>query len=109
MSLAEKFENFCMNLQITDEEYEKWKFRIERINKKLNMKYYSEDNVNNTIIVGSVGRGTAIKGGSDWDCIYILPNSIYSKFENYKYNGQSALLQEIKEVIKSIYPKVMVK
>lgn len=109
MSLAEKFENFCMNLQITDEEYEKWKFRIERINKKLNMKYYSEDNVNNTIIVGSVGRGTAIKGGSDWDCIYILPNSIYSKFENYKYNGQSALLQEIKEEIKSIYPKTKIK
>lgn len=64
---------------------------------------------NNMIIVGSVGRGTAIKNISDWDCIYELPIEVYNRFNRYTGNGQSYLLQEIKNLIKETYPSTDIK
>ena len=62
------------------------------IAKKLNKYYYELDGDSSThlYIVGSVGRQTAIKGSSDLDILFDLPQSVYTKFNNYDSNGQSA-------------------
>lgn len=52
--------------------------------------------------VGSYGRGTAIKT-SDIDIIAILPPYELERFNNYKYNGQSQLLQSVKDPIQDHY------
>ena len=77
------------------------------IAKKLNKYYYELDGDSSThlYIVGSVGRQTAIKGSSDLDILFDLPQSVYTKFNNYDSNGQSALLQEVKTVLQERYPK----
>lgn len=76
------------------------------ITKKLNKYYYdtSQDGTSHLYIVGSVGRNTAVKGNSDLDIIFDLPNDVYKKFNGYQTNGQSALLQEVKNVLKERYP-----
>lgn len=77
------------------------------IAKKLNKHYYEldSDTSSHLYIVGSVGRQTAIKGSSDLDILFDLPQSVYTKYNNYTSNGQSALLQDVKAVLQERYPK----
>lgn len=100
--------DYAKSLAIQDEESTKWVNRIQRINNKLSEKYYDED-TDGTIIVGSVGRLTAITKTSDYDVLYVLPNAVFTRFDNYSDNGQSALLQEIKAVVKETYSSTQVR
>ena len=77
------------------------------IAKKLNSHYYdlTNEKAEHIYVVGSVGRKTAIAKTSDLDVIFDLPISVYSKFNAYESNGQSALLQEVKKILKERYPK----
>ena len=105
MSLKDDFEIFTDKLKpdnISDMET-----TAGEIAKKLNKSYYDLDSDSDThmYIVGSVGRGTSIKGVSDLDLLFDLPSEKYTQFNNYSGNGQSALLQEVKNVLKEKYPK----
>lgn len=77
------------------------------IAKKLNKHYYelNGDTSSHLYIVGSVGRKTAINGSSDLDILFDLPQSVFTKYNNYTSNGQSALLQDVKAVLQERYPK----
>jgi hypothetical protein len=77
------------------------------IAKKLNSQYYGLDGEisEHSYIVGSIGRKTAIVKTSDLDVIFDLPDNVYKKFDAYESNGQSALIQEVKNVLKERYPK----
>jgi len=55
-------------------------------------------------IVSSIGRETAIKGVSDLDIIFDLPNETFKKFDAYKEKKQSSLLQDVKKVLQERYP-----
>ncbi|MFR0821097.1 MAG: SMODS domain-containing nucleotidyltransferase, partial [Lactococcus lactis] len=109
MSLATYFRDYCENVLPFDySEFEKWDNRLKEITKKLNKKYYSDENiedleVENRYVVGSVGRGTAVSKTSDFDCIFKLPQDVFVRFDNRSNNGQSELLQEVREVVKSRY------
>ena len=91
---------YAKSLVIPEDEYEKWLYRVERIKNKLDGHYYGGDTKGSIVIVGSVGRLTAITKTSDYDVLYILPNEVLKRFNKYEGNGQSALLQEVKNIIK---------
>ncbi|MCH1959713.1 nucleotide-binding domain-containing protein [Romboutsia hominis] len=104
MGLKGDFQTFINNLEptnITDMET-----KVGEIAKKLNNYYYNltGDTTSHMYIVGSVGRTTSIKGVSDLDILFDLPNEVYKKYDAYESNGQSALLQEVKNVLKVRYP-----
>jgi hypothetical protein len=105
MSLTNDFEKFCNNLLLTN--MCDMTTTAGEIAKKLNNEYYNLDSEKNEhmYIVGSVGRNTAIKGSSDLDLIFDLPNEVFKKYDNYESKGQSALLQEVKKILKDRYPK----
>lgn len=75
---------------------------IQRLNKDFrnldSKRYYFE-------YIGSYGRGTAIKGFSDVDLLYKLPSDLYKQYNTYKNNGQSALLQKVKNSLLNTYPQ----
>lgn len=104
MALKEDFETFCSNIQLDNRS--DMETSAGEIAKKLNEHYYDLDKDTSThlYIVGSVGRQTAIKDSSDLDIIFDLPTSVYDRFNAYETNGQSALLQEVKQVMKERYP-----
>lgn len=78
---------------------------LDGIAKTLNKEYYGESSAEHITLVGSVGRGTAVRGASDVDVLFELPESVRKRFDNYESNGQSALLQEVKTVLKRRYPR----
>ncbi|MDE7431200.1 MAG: nucleotidyltransferase domain-containing protein [Lachnospiraceae bacterium] len=115
MNIKESFDNFYNEIHLNSTAT--FDNAINAITKKLNLKYYpneSEDDsinveVDNSLIVGSIGRGTAIENVSDVDLLFILPWNVYDRFSAYKNNGQSALLQEIKAEILERYPRTDIK
>lgn len=104
MSLENDFETFVGNLKPTN--ISEMETTVGEIAKKLNKNYYDLDGDNTThmYIVGSIGRETAIKGVSDLDILFDLPSNKYKQYDEYESNGQSALLQEVKNVLKQRYP-----
>jgi len=77
--------------------------RYKQITKRINLDYYnSSSETDHSLYVGSYGRGTAIHL-SDVDIIVELPSTTYKKFDDYSDNGQSSLLQEVRDVLKKTY------
>ena len=105
MSLNQDFKSFCSTIQLDN--LGDMKRTAGEIAKKLNSVYYGleSNTTDHLLIVGSVGRNTAIKGNSDLDILFVLPYATYKKFNDYTSNGQSALLQEVKTYIQQRYPK----
>ena len=58
----------------------------------------------NAFAIGSWGKGTAIRPPRDIDLYFLLPVNVYNRFQVYRGNRQSALLQEVKEVLTGTYP-----
>ena len=106
--LKDDFETFCSNIELDN--LEEMKTTIKEITKKLNKHYYDiEDEEEHMYTVGSVGRGTAIKNTSDLDILFDLPSEVYTQYDNYENNGQSALLQDVKKVLLERYPNTKIK
>ena len=104
MNLDKDICEFCKSMELDSAEMLK---SVGEIAKKLNKEYYDldGDDRRHMHVVGSVGRKTAIKNASDLDLLFVLPKTIYDKYDNYESNGQSALLQEVKSVLQTRYPK----
>ena len=99
MSISNKFNTFCSNIRMNDNIVSNIRMRYHEITKRLNKDFRNIDNdTMNSLYVGSYGRGTAIHV-SDIDMLYILPDIYYLKYNSYKSNGQSALLQDIRSSI----------
>lgn len=64
--------------------------------------------MDHSIYVGSYGRGTAINT-SDLDVLIQLPDSEYERFSSMFGNGQSRLLQAVKNAILDTYPNTDIK
>ncbi|QOY52730.1 SMODS domain-containing nucleotidyltransferase [Candidatus Sulfurimonas baltica] len=103
MGVAEKFQNFCSNIRISDTNVSNISYRYKQITKRLNTDFYvSTSETNHSLYVGSYGRDTEIHI-SDIDMLFILPYDVYVQYDNYKGNGQSALLQAVKNSIQKTY------
>ncbi len=103
MSISEKFQAFCTNLRMPQIVVNNVSSRYKQITKRLNLEFYSSDSETlHSIYVGSYGRGTAIHV-SDIDMLFVLPYSVYTQYNAYTYNGQSSLLQAVKNAICKTY------
>lgn len=107
MQMEDNFNEFINNLQIDN--FDDINTSLEGIAKKLNQKYYDNFTTENYLIVGSMGRNTSIKGESDIDVIYELPDEVFERLDDYESNGQSQLLNEIRDTLKEKYPSTDIK
>ncbi|MEC0612708.1 nucleotidyltransferase domain-containing protein, partial [Bacillus spizizenii] len=97
------FEKFVKDLRTTNDSL--IKIRKESITKRINKDFRDLDSSTGwSRFVGSYGRGTATKGVSDIDVLIELPQKTYDRFNRYIGNKQSALLQEVKRSISTLYP-----
>lgn len=78
--------------------------RYKRITRAVNSEFWNSTNeIAHSLYVGSYGRGTAIDT-SDIDMLVELPRDEYNKYDAHKGNGQSRLLQAVKNAILQTYP-----
>jgi hypothetical protein len=102
MGLADWFKDFNVNLQVTDGGT--ISSRYKAITRRLNTDFWSTtSDTAHSLYGGSYGRNTAIKGFSDLDMIFQLPVSLYHQYDKYSGNGQSALLQKVKQSVEKTY------
>ena len=79
--------------------------RYKRVTRAINSEFWnSSSEIAHSLYVGSYGRGTAIDT-SDIDILVELPEDEYNRYDSIKGNGQSRLLQAIKNAILQTYPK----
>ncbi len=79
--------------------------RYKRITRAVNSEFWGSDSETaHSLYVGSYGRGTAIDT-SDIDMLVELPRAEYERYDALKGNGQSRLLQALKNAILKTYPR----
>ena len=101
-SIADKFETLLTNLRTQNDDTVS--LRRKAITERLNQDFWSSDSeTSHTRYIGSYGRGTQIKGASDVDLLAELPSWLYARYELYVGNGQSALLQVLRNSIRKTY------
>lgn len=79
--------------------------RYKTITYAINKEFWNiNSDTQNSIFVGSYGRGTAITT-SDIDILVCIPRNEYERFDALKGNGQSRLLQAVRTAILDTYPR----
>jgi len=99
MSTASIFRDFITNIRITH--HVTIEDRYAGITRSLNKYFRYLDSGANNLQVGSYGRWTAIKGVSDLDMLYIMPNSDWDRYNTD--GGQSKLLSDTRAAILERY------
>ncbi len=66
--------------------------------------WFTNSDTRHGLYVGSFGRGTAVDG-SDVDILIELPLDDFRAFDHASYNGQSYLLQKVKDALLLTYPR----
>ena len=102
MSVADWFSIFGKNIQVQDGGT--ISSRYKTITRRLNTDFWgTKSETSHSLYVGSYGRNTAIQGFSDLDMIFDLPWFEYVRYDGYSGNGQSALLQAVRQSIGKRY------
>ena len=79
--------------------------RYQTLTRAVNLEFWnSSSNSAHSLYVGSYGRGTAIDS-SDIDILVEVPESNYRRYDALKGNGQSRLLQAVRNALLSAYPR----
>jgi hypothetical protein len=103
MSVAQWFSDFCNQIRVKN--VDSISYRYKRITKQLNVDFWKSDSrTSHSFYVGSYGRNTAIQGFSDLDMVFELPPDLYYSYTSYIGNGQSALLQAVRNSMRVTYP-----
>lgn len=99
----QRFLTFCTNLRLQESTVTNIKNRYHAITKRINQDFWGSDSdEKHNIYVESYGRGTCIYT-SDVDIVVELPWREYTKYNNHSSNGQSALLQAVKNSLYKTY------
>lgn len=99
MTVSTSFSTFLSNIKVNN--YDVIGMRYKEITKKLNKCFRDTDSETvNSLQVGSYGRYTGIKGISDLDMLYIMPNG---KWDTYK-DKPAKLLADTRDALKERYP-----
>lgn len=109
MSVSTKFERFCSDIRIGSTRINNVSYRYKRITKQLNIDFWETDSeTSHSLYVGSYGRDTDMLT-SDVDMLMRIPYKYYETYDNYDGNGQSALLQAVRNSLQKTYSSTHLK
>lgn len=102
MGLGDWFSTFCTNIRVQDGGTISTRYKA--ITRRLNTDFWNTTSeAAHSLYVGSYGRNSAIKGFSDLDMVFELPTDLYFQYDKYNGNGQSALLQAVRNSMQKTY------
>lgn len=102
------FNKFCENIRLTDNQEEDAKKKYNGVCETLHNYFYENKQYDGTtkFLFGSYKKKTNIRPlieEQDVDVLFKMPVEQFEKYNKYKSNGQSALLQKIREILKETY------
>jgi hypothetical protein len=104
-TVAERFNKFLSSIQLTSAQIQDAQTKYNGVCKKLHDYYYvSSYNGSTKLLVGSYGKKTAIAPPTDIDVLFIMPCEEFDRYNSNTGNGQSQLLQDIKNILLEKYP-----
>ena len=102
-SMSNRFSKFCSDIRIPPESVSNISYRYKRITSQLNTDFWNTSSETaHSLYVGSYGRDTDIYV-SDIDVLFQLPFAVYERINKHTGNGQSALLQEVRNSLQNTY------
>ena len=130
-TVYQRFTKFLQNIQLSKAQIEDAKTKHTRVRITLHNHYYGsqkssgipydydyatqltnsyaksevlleQTTASTSYLVGSYGKNTAIRPPSDIDILFIMPPRLWDR---YSPNGQSRLLQDVKNVLLKSYPR----
>lgn len=103
-NVGAKFDRFLSNIQLTQAQVDDAITKHTGVRKTLHAAYYSNAYTGSTsLLVGSYGKNTAVRPPSDIDILFKMPPNSFDRYNSASYNGQSQLLQDIKNVLLKSY------
>lgn len=106
IGVRQRFKAFHADLNPTADQVENALGKAKRVGQALQRAYEDEATENPPIfLVGSWGKGTQVRPSADIDIMVRFHQSVLDRFHAYSNNGQSALLQEIKDKLETSYPQ----
>lgn len=109
-SVGSRFDKFLSEIQLTDTQIKDAQTKYDGVCGKLHSKYYTTTyNGSTKLLIGSYKKRTAISPTTDIDVIFVLPPIEYKRYDEYRGNGQSQLLQDIKYILLDRYPKTKIR
>lgn len=105
--MKKEFKQFCEDIRLTPNQNDDAKTKYTNVCKTLHKEYYELEYDGKTkLLFGSYKTKTNIRPLTemqDVDVIFKIPQETFDKFDDYESNGQAALLQEIKNILKDTY------
>jgi hypothetical protein len=99
-----RFREFLANLTITPPQREDGTTKQSGVRACLNRHYYgTTSETANSFLIGSWGKGTQVRPSRDIDILFLLPVSVWQRYQLRDGNKQSQLLQEVKEILAVTY------
>ena len=105
IAVRQRFTQFHSNLSLTPTQFQDGMTKRNGVVNCLNRRYYgSTSDTDNSFLVGSWGKDTAMRPPRDVDLYFLLPVAVHARFQAHVWNRQSALLQEVKAALTETYP-----
>lgn len=106
IAVTQRFEEFHKNLSLTPSQLLDGQTKRGGVTGCLNRHYYGlTSGSDNSFLIGSWGKDTAVRPPRDVDMCFVLPVEVYHRLQGHIWNRQSALLQEVKTVLACTYPE----
>lgn len=103
--IAAKFSTLLENLKIDPATQAIVADQFKAVTRQINLDFWGLDSeTENSRLVGSYGRDTAIIGVNDIDIAVELPAALLSEYEQHPINGPAALLQAVQNSLQKVFP-----
>lgn len=110
IGVRRRFREFNEALELTAIQYGDGFTKQKGVRQALQRAYFGEATENPPgFMVGSWGKGTAIRPPSDVDVFFEMPIEVYHRIEGYAGNKQSALLSEVRGHLLDRYPQTLIR
>lgn len=109
VGVRQRFNQFNQNVSLTLLQKIDGRTKVSGVLNSLNQRYYDLNSGDaNSLLIGSWGKDLATRPPRDVDVYFVLPPEVYYRFQNRLGNVQSALLQEVREVLSPTYPNTTI-
>jgi hypothetical protein len=105
------FQAYETRITATPSELESSLGRARNCISALTSHYYggSQSVTDTTSLIGSAVKNSGISPIGDIDVVFPMPVGTQARYDGYSYNGQSALLQDVRSVLGNRYPGTTIK